>query len=415
VAWLIFFLYLLLFSWLITRIGFIKRSGLPARILICLFIIKIGAGIAYFQFNSQPQYKYRSDTWKFYESSLAETETLKKEPLTFFSDLFVSDYNSNGNLFSGDRSYWNDVKDAAMIKLMAVTNIFTFNNYYANIIFFNFLFFIGLIAFYRVMKSIYPVKGYSLAAAIFLIPSFLFWCSGIHKDGLIFSCIGLIMYCFYSLLNKRKAIISILAMLTCFTVIFFLRNYLVLVLLPSLFAGWLVYKYPKRKWIAQGLVFILGTALFFSARYIHPSLDFPAYIVNKQKQFNKLEGNSVVAANELRPTVGSFVTNLPSAIDMGFFRPHPGEKGLISLVAAVEMILFWLLILVCFFYRPKGTPPDPVVLSCIIFSILTLIIIGYTVHFSGAVVRYRSLILPLLLAPAVGSMLSNSYINKKYI
>jgi hypothetical protein len=414
VAWLIFFFYLLLFSWLITRIGFIKRSGLGSGILICLFIIKVIVGIAYFQFNSQPQYKHRSDTWKFYEKSLAETETLKKQPLSFFSGLFVSHYD-NSNLFSDENSYWNDVKDVLMIKLMAVANVFTFNNYYANIIFFNFLFFIGLIAFYRVMKRIYPANKYLLVVAVCLIPSFLFWCSGIHKDGLIFSCLGMIMYCFHSLLNNRKVAASILLVLVCLTAIFFLRNYLVLVLLPSLFAGWLVHKYPKRKWMALGSLFLLGATLFFSAKYIHPSLDFPAYIVDKQKQFNKLEGNSVVAAGELQPTFSSFVANLPSAIDMGFFRPHPGEKGLTSLIAAAEIIFFWLLIIACFFYWPKGTPLHPVVLSCIMFSILTLIIIGYTVHFSGAVVRYRSLVLPFLLAPAVGSILARSNISKKYI
>jgi hypothetical protein len=415
VAWLIFILYLVFFSWLITRIGFIKRSGLSNKLLIGLFSIKILAGIIYFQFHSLPEYRYRSDTWKFYDSSLQETKKFKQAPGNFVAEIFTSNYSSRGGLFSDQNSYWNDVKDTVMIKLVAVTNLFTFNNYYANIIFFNFIFFLGLVAFYRLMKTVYPDKKYGLIAAIFLIPTFLFWCSGIHKDGLIFSCIGMTMCFFHSLLYLKRKIVSITIIIISLVLIFFLRNYLALVLLLSLFAGWLLYVWPKRKLLLTCVLFISGIVFFFYTRHIHPSLNFPSYVVDKQQQFKKLEGTSVIQTADLQPNPASFMSNLPKAIDMGFFRPHPGEKGLMSLAASVEIILFWLLILLCLTHRQKKISFSPVVWSCVIFAVLTLLIIGYTVPFSGAIVRYRSLILPLLLAPAVGSLVSISYINKRYI
>lgn len=401
-GWLLFIIYLLIFSWLVVRLKFIRNSGLPGKILIALFIIKIIAGIIYFEFHSLPAYKDRSDTWKFYNNSLIETQQLKADPLKFVKGFFQSNYADNGGLFSSENSYWNDVKDASVIKLMAVFNLFTGSNYYINIIFFNFLFFTGMIAFYRLMENIYPDKNFILLVSLFLIPSFLFWCSGIHKDGLIFSAIGFILFCFHRLLNKMRLVQSISIILFCLLVIFFLRNYLVMLLLPSMLIGTLIHFFPKRVFLVLGISIVAGTILMFTLKHIHPSLDIPKYIAEKQHQFKTLEGNSGIETDLLHPNFKNFLYALPSAIDLGFFRPHPGEKGIMSVLASAEIILFWTVFIVCIFYRRKGFREPPVIWTTWIFAFLTLLIIGYTVHFSGAVVRYRSLVMPLILVPITG-------------
>ena len=414
-AWLIFVVYLVFFSWLITRIGFLKRSGLSHRLLIGLFLVKIVAGIVYFQFHSLPEYKFRSDTWRFYEEGLAEKKVLLSDPLGFAKDFFVSGYEDRGNLFSDTNSYWNDAKDAVMIKLMAVINVITLDHYYSAIIFFNFIFFIGLIAFYRLMSSFNPERKWGLIAAIFFIPSFLFWCSGIHKDGLIFSCIAFILYSFNALLNRRGLLLHSITILLALAVMFFLRNYLVFAIIPCLLAGWLFYRFPKRKWLILSLLLVTGAVLFFTAKHVHTSLDFPAYFSGKQKQFKQLDGNSRVSVHDLEPNLAGFLRNLPSAIDMSFFRPHPGEPGMMSVFASIETWIFWLVVLVCLVYRQKSRPFPPVILVGFLFAIIVLLIIGYTVPFSGAVVRYRALLLPLLLAPLIANLRDGIYIIKKYI
>jgi hypothetical protein len=402
VNWLLFIVYLVLFSWLITKLRFTRNSGLPKKILVALFVVKVLAGIIYFQFHSLPAYKDRSDTWKFYNSSLIETRQLKSDPVKFVAGFFQSGYKENGDLFSDKNSYWNDVKDTSVIKLMAVINLFTWNNYYANIVFFNFLFFIGLIAFYRLMKSIYSEKHYELVTTIFLIPSFLFWCSGIHKDGLIFSAIGLLLFCFHRLLNRIRINHSIIIIVICLLLIFLLRNYLAMLLLPSMIIGFLVNLYPKRYVLILFVSILAGTVFVFTAKHIHPSLNIPQYFVEKQTQFKNLEGSSIVATKSLEPDFASFIAALPTAVDMGFFRPHPGESGIMSILASVEIIFFWLIFVGCIIYRKRLFVQPPIVWTILIFAFLVLLIIGYTVPFSGAVVRYRSLILPLILGPMIG-------------
>ncbi len=411
--WLLFLVYLILFSWLITKLGFIRNSGLSKKTLVVLFLVKIFAGIVYFQFHSLPAYKDRSDTWKFYNYSLIETEQLKTQPVKFVTDFFQSGYENKGGLFSDENSYWNDLKDNSMIKLMAVINVFTGNNYYANIIFFNFLFFIGLIVFYRLMKRIYPDKYYTLIVSIFLIPSFLFWCSGLHKDGLIFSALAFALFGFHRLLNRERIFHSLAILIISLLLVFILRNYLVMLLIPAMCVGFLINLFPKRTLLVLSVSVVAGTIFFFNAKHLHPSLDMPKYIVQKQAQFSNLEGSSVVETHKLQPDFQSFLSALPSALDMGFLRPHPGETGMISLVASVEIILFWLIFILCIIYRKKGLSQPPVIWTTLVFAFLVLIVIGYTVPFSGAVVRYRSLVIPLILTPIIGITFFN--IIKKYM
>jgi hypothetical protein len=161
---------------------------------------------------------------------------------------------------------------------------------------------------------------------------------------------------------------------------------------------------------------LLGFFVVFAGKYIHPSLDIPAYIADKQMQFRKLEGSSAVNIPPLQPVFSSFLGALPAAVDLGFFRPHPTEPGLNSRVASAEMMIFWLVVLVCLLCNRGIRRHPPVVWTCLLFAFLTLLIIGYTVPFSGAVVRYRSLVLPLILAPLVGGLvLGQSSIIKKYM
>jgi hypothetical protein len=412
VSWIIFFVYLLFFCWLITIIPFFKRSGLSKNILVALFIIKIVAGIAYFQFYSLPANKPGSDTWKFYNRSLPETDLLLEHPGTFTKNLFTTGYESSGNLFSDKHSYWNDVKDELMVKLMAVCNMFTGKNYYANIIWFNFFFFFGLIALYRLMRNIADTNNWMLIAGIFLIPSFLFWCSGIHKDGLIFSALGIILYSFNKLLFRRQILSSLLIILFCLALVFLLRNYIVLALIPCLLIGAVIHRFPQKKLLVVSLALLIGVTFIFCGKYIHPSLNIAAYIVDKQQQFKKLTGGSVIATPDLQPTFSSFVSFFPTAIEVAFLRPFPTEKGLNPKIASMEIFAFWLVFLICLFKSRGNISQSPIQWVCILFSLIVLLIIGYTVNFSGAVVRYRSLVLPLLLVSVMTSMAKKIYYKK---
>lgn len=397
----IFILYFLLFAFVIPRIGFIKKSGLNKWLLVGLFSLKILAGLAYAYFYSLPAYKPNSDTFRFFSLSLKETDWLLKDPFAFVKDIFSYGYNKPGNLFNGENSYWNDLKSNIIIKLLAVCNVLTNRNYYANIILFNFLFFFGPIAFYRFLNSVFSVNKWLLIFTIFCMPSFLFWCSGIHKDGLIFSALGLSFWYFHLILTKGFSIKKIIAIALCILLIFSLRNYVSLALILVFFCWYLSNKYNHsvKPFL---LVYTIGICLFFLSGYLKPSLNLPQYIVTKQQEFMQLSGGSSIPLKKLEPTVSSFTAYLPSAVDIAFLRPHISEiKNKSYLPAIAEILLFAILAIAYFIFRKKKIKLDAGVIACFFLGVTILLVAGYTITFSGAIVRYRSLVIPFIIAPLI--------------
>lgn len=396
----LFIFYLSAFSFIISVVPFFKNSGIGRWVLITLFVIKVGAGIAYGKFYTLPKYYANSDTWRFYRLSLEETKWLLKDPFSFIRDLFHYGYNTTGNIFSGENTYWNDLKSNVPVKIMAVFNLLTGNSYYCNIILFNFLFLFGLVALFKVLSAIFPGKKWIVIGGVFLLPSTLFWCSGIHKDGLILSALGAGIYCCYQVIKRSFSVKYLLIILLSFILIFSLRNYVLFALLPAVFCWGLAEKYPNKKnAIFFGLYFI-GLAVFFITPLIFPSLNLPLYITAKQQEFLQLSAGSEVKTDPLEPTLRGFITFLPHALDMAFFRPHPGEFKNFSYIPAIaENLLLVVLIILSIFHINKRTRIEAVVMCLFAFSISILLICGYTIPFTGAIVRYRSLVLPLIITP----------------
>lgn len=405
----LFILFFLVFAFIITQIPFFKNSGLGVWWLVILFSLKVIAGIFYGWFYHQPAYVSGADTWKYFEMSKEETEWLFRDPWAFTKDLFTSNYKTNSNLFAGENSYWNDLKSNLLIKFMALCNVVTLKDYYADMVIFNFLSFCGPVALYRICREKFHTQQLMLAIAVFCIPSFLFWCSGLHKDGLLFSATAMIMFSFNRLLQKKKIRSGyLLLILFCFTIVFALRNFIAILLLPALLIWWLCKFYPQKKWIWIAAVYGGGLFIFFIAPHINSSLDFPGYIIAKQKEFIGLGGNSQLGYPLLQPGLFGFISYLPYAVDIAFLRPHFTEtENAAYLPAIAENFVF-----ICFFIfwgikkfqnksltENKKSTASSFVVFCFCFALSALLLTGFTVTLTGAVVRYRALFLPFIFAP----------------
>lgn len=384
----------------ITVIPFFKKSGIGKSALILLFFIKICAGVAYAKFYTLPKNYIGSDTWRFYRLSLAETQWLFRSPATFLEDIFINNYNTSGNLFSGKDTYWNDLKSTVVIKLMAVINVFTNNSYYADIIFFNFLFLFGLAALFRLFIQIFPNKKWLILAGVFLLPSTLFWCSGIHKDGLILSAAGLVIYFFNEGFKKNFTAGSAVVILVSLLLIFSLRNSVFFALLPALIAWSLCEKYRGKNFKIFFFVYTAAIVFFLVIPFVLPSANIFLFITNKRQEFLLLEGGSKVNLPFLKPAFKSFVSFIPYAADMAFLRPNFTEiKNISYLPAVIENIIFLLLTGISIVRLKKEVKTEPVILFLFFFSVSIMFLSAYTIPFTGAMVRYKSIVLPLLITP----------------
>ena len=401
--YLLFTAYLILFAWLLTKVKFFTSSGFTNSQLVIIFLLKVMAGIFYGWIGVYyGQMAQMIDTWAYHVQGLQEYKVLTSDPIEFFTSLFRNTYEGGyTNFLVSEHSWWNDVKANFLIKTMAVFDLFSFGNYYVNVIFYSFLSLFGPMAFYKVMKDVFPSQKIPILIAAFFIPSFLYWTSGLHKEGLIFVGLSLMIYHFYFGFKEKKfPLYRIFLILLGFFLLIILRNFLALPLLPPLFAWLLCYKLKFKPVIVYTTVFAVFLTAFFTVSYFIPQLDPPKSVVIKQEEFIKLEGHSSVAVNKLEPTFKSFVLNAPQAFSLAALRPYPSDvRHLLSLAAAIEIAMIFLFFLAFLFWRKKGVHLSPLFLFCLFFSLAVLFMIGYSVNNLGAIVRYRSIVFPLILAP----------------
>ena len=402
--YLLFPAYLVLFAWLVTKIRFFTRSGLTNAQLVILLLLKIMAGIFYGWIGIYyGQFAYMFDTWGYHHLALPEYRLLFSNPGEYFSNIFDTYYEGYGGFFASHNSYWNDLKSNFFIKILSVFDVFSFGNYYINVIFFSFITLVGPVAFYYVLNDVFPGKKIQVLIATFLIPSFLYWTSGLHKDGFVFTAISLIVYNFYfGMKEGRFTWKRWLGIFISFIILLAFRNFILLLLVPALTAWYLSIRRPKKIAIIFFATYLVCVILFFTLRYVYHGFDFPQAVVDKKEAFMKLQGSSGLTIYELEPNIISFIKNSPLALSLTMLRPHPGDvKHILSLAAASETNLLLLLFICFLFWRTNGIKSHQFIWFCLFFSFSFLLTIGYTVNFMGAIVRYRSIILPFLVVPMV--------------
>jgi hypothetical protein len=407
--YLLFVAYLISFAWLVTKVKFFSRSGLSHPQLIIVFLLKVMAGIFYgwigLYYGNLAQ---MVDTWGFHYNGIQEYHLLYSNPHEYFVNLFRNPYKSGvSKFFDSNDSYWNDLKGNVIIKILSIFNIFSFGHYYVNVIFYSFITLFGPIAIYRVMADVFPARKIPILLATFLVPSFLYWTSGIHKEGLIFTGIGLVIYSIYfGIKEKRFGIKRIICLLTGLLLILVLRNFIIVIIIPAILAWLLASRWPKYGLAIFSGMYVLFGILFFTVRYINPGFDFPRAVVNKQQAFIKLQGGtSSIPIKELQPNAISFLKNTPQAINLSAVRPYPSDvHHILSLAAAMEIDSLLLIFILFLFWRTNGLKSRNLIYFCIFFSLSLLLAIGFSVNNLGAIVRYRSVMIPLLVVPMVAQI-----------
>lgn len=396
----IFTIYLILVIGLIINLPFFKNSKLSPIGLAILFLIKMVAGIVYGYIHAHPPAHIGvTDTWKFFNDSLPETILLQQQPKIFFQDIMF-DSSSGLHLFSTQHNYWNNIKFTMMVKLAAVFNLFSRGNYYTNLIFYNFLCFFGVVLLYRQLREQLFTAKWALFIA-FLIPSVLFWGSGFHKEGLILSALCIAIYYLEKTVIKFQ-LKGFLLIVVFLIILLFLRIYVLMALIPAM-ASWIYsIKYPRfasRIFIGINALCLI---LFFSSTFLGESYDIPKYVVSRQSDFIQLQGKTMLDVPRLTPNLLGFIKNLPAAIDIILFHPKPGEGGKPYIPFTVETIIFFFIMVIGIFILVFKKQKMPIFsIFCLNFSILLLLFIGYTVPNVGAVIRYKSIALPFLLAAFV--------------
>lgn len=381
-----------------------KNAGLGSKLVIALFVCKVAAGMAAgWISHTAPD----SDSWHYHTDGLKEYHLLFSNPKEYFTNLFYTGYN-NGyeGVLKVQNSYWNDLKDNLIIKLVSLLHVFSGGNFYVNVVLYNFIIFFGCVGLYRVFKEVYKADKILTAVVVFLLPSVLFYGSTLHKDGLVMALTGVLVFNTWQMLQHHLVSLKrIVFVVVSIFFIFLFRNFLVMALLPALFSWVVAQKRKISPFKTFVVVYAITLVLFFSIHYIIPSLNLPVYMAQRQADFIGLpQGNTTIQLDILEPNLVSFIKTAPQALQHSLLRPFISDMKMSKLLLplAVELIFYELLIILFVLSRNKNFSfGHPFVLFCLFFGLSLCLIIGYTVPVIGAIVRYRSIYLPFILSPFI--------------
>lgn len=366
--------------------------------LILVLALKTGMGCLYgWLFLT----KYGGDdTWIIHQDTLNEWENLIRHPDQFFIyEMDIRQYVQDMGWKDGLVYFRMKLEKALINKPLGIFNFYSQGNYYINVIAFTFFSFWGSYWLYQILARILPNYKQLSFILLFLYPPALFWLSGIRSDAILFLFFSLFVSRLYLLKyeNARKGNWWLVG-LAVLGMAIIKASFTILLLIPAL-AFWLSGSRKPAGSSAKpharifGWVFSLAALIFFGSALLPAPFNFPQAVLRVQQEFFELDGNTRIELPALSTAIGSYIRNLPAALDNIFLRPYPWEaRGILQFGMVAQNIFILCLIGAVLLRRFPGRAallPYAFFWLLFSFSISFYLSIGYTIPFPGAVIRYR--------------------------
>ena len=256
-----------------------------------------------------------------------------------------------------------------------------------------------------------------IATCLLLVPSVVFWSSGILKDTVSFSCLVLsiaLVVKFYR--NQRLLFLDFILLILSLIVLFKIKHYLLITVL--IFSSILIFSIllrrikTKLKWPVAIAVLAI---ILISTQFIHPYLRVDRIVQTIYENNEAIasqtspENRIIVLQNE---SLASLIDNVPISIYTGLFRPSLLDKTTsLGWVHKVEnfiltVLLFLSLLLII---KEKHEFDLPLLFSSIFCIVLLGTLLPLTSPNFGTLVRYKNAYFPFLLL--ISSILPYRYLS----
>lgn len=393
---------------------FTEVPGLPMRWIAGVFLLKILAGTALWAIYT---YLYTdratADVFKYFDDSAHMFKALHERPVDYLRMLFgigndtpefLARYYAEMNNWERhfESNLYNDAH--TIIRYNAVVRLISFGEFHVHTVVSAFLSLTGMVGIHRAFVRSLPGLERILAAVVFLLPSVLFWASGVIKECLLFFGLGLLIYLLDRLFRERIRWYDAPLLAFILVLLFFLKFYVLMSMIPALVLfAWA--RRSKRPWLGVKALFVYSTFILLGLNLHHliPGLDVLGILTMKQRDFIglalKMNSGSFVMPELLLPDPLLFIGQAPYALYITLLGPlvHAGP-GALGLISAGENLAFVLFLVGCIIYRRSWTNVDrTLVISLCCYVVMLALVIGWTTPVMGAIVRYRTPLLPFLL------------------
>ncbi len=395
---LLIIIYSSIFCFILLKVPTISVKELSSTLLILAFVAKIITGMLYGFIHNY--YFQGGDTFNYFESTGQIANTIFSHPNYYISVLLGK--SPEVPLNSGVFEYpdWNylrkDFGTYLLVHLHTLPQILSFGFYNVHIVFIAFLSMLASMNFYRALSDTLHVNKKLLVFISFFMPSVLFWTSGLHKDVWVYFGMSLILLGLRELYKQQKVIVTKLFIGLIIVGLF--RYYLIPLLIPGIFAyTWAVLS-PSKIILPKFITLYLGFAILLFLSDLTGFYPFLEMLSERQQEFLRETGDSAISGIEpLKPTLLGLLSKIPSSVINVSFRPFLWDcKDILQLIAAIEILAFWILALLIFPLKKPGNNSAPMGYFLLFYGIANMLLIGILVSNVGTIVRYRTIALAML-------------------
>ena len=358
-----------------------------ANYYIWLNIIGHGDSLRYFH-DSQIVYQslFDNPTYFFELITRSSLENVPEHLIPYQKELFIE---------------WH-VNEYHMVRLLAILNVFTFGNVWANIVLIAFGSYAATMGLFKSLNQFLVIdadKKNRIFLFLFFLPSIVFWTGGLLKEAPVFMllCVIIIqLFTIESSPNRNKTPAKpLLILVVCIYALFLIRDYLAILvslnLLLLFFASTIVKpQYLNKTFIINSITVIV---LFFAVPIVFPQLNYFHYAQSEQTYFLNGEPDPDYKFSAIGGNGIAVIKQIPYALNNIFFRPNlMHSDSVFRLYQSVELIIVWLIIvfLAIKMLRQKH-PFSATALFMIIVAIELLGIYGLMVTDADTLSRYRSI------------------------
>ncbi len=281
--------YTTLFVFLIRKIKFFASEHISRALITSIFLLKILAGTAlWFVYTHLYTDRSTADIFKYFDDGIIMYNTLFTHPADYFKMLLGLPDPSLHHYFSEDMRHWSREfnqglynENRTLIRFNAFLDLFSFGNYHVHTVFICFLSTAGLLGIFKTFSAFLREKTRLLFFAVFLLPSVLFWGSGVLKEGLVLFELGIAVFLFSNIITEKPTALRISGLIVLLFLLSITKLYIFLIVVPALIAyAWIV----KTNNTFPEIKFLTVLAVYFSAGLLIPGYDFPFMLMEKQRQ-----------------------------------------------------------------------------------------------------------------------------------
>jgi hypothetical protein len=282
-------------------------------------------------------------------------------------------------------------------------------------VFFAIFSFIGIYNIYRFFEVQSNLDDWLIFCCIILFPGTLFWTAGAHKEALVFLFSGLILNTISKINLGETNLPKLLLLLFMFFFLGLLRVYI----LAALITGVVAFYWSSKSKLKPIYLFIISYSILILAIIIYDVSSVGDRIAEemtiRQNYFLAAEGSTSFELENISNSWTNIFIIIPQVLINPIIRPLLSDcENTFCNMAAIESIFLSIIIFALLLkFKIRSFINNPTALFCLFYSGSIFIILGIIVNNGGALVRYRSVVIPFLLLGLLLSSQKNEPFLKK--